>query len=488
MSGTLYEKVFDLHAVDDLGGGRYQLFIGAHFVNDVTSAVAFAALRDGRLPVFAPDRTFAMADHMVSTERAPGELPPTTLERVLAGNAESFGIGYFGPGSERHGIVHVVGPELGITQPGMTVCCGDSHTSTHGALGAVAFGIGSTQVRDVLATQTLAAKRLKTRRIWVDGALAFGVEAKDVILAVIRALGVAGGIGYSYEYAGPVVDAMSVEERMTLCNMSIEGGAQVGYVNPDEKTLGYLRGRPFAPPPGQWADAARWWTSIRTAPDAAFDDTVELAGDDIAPTVTWGTHPGQNVPADGVLPVIAELPPASRGAAREAFGYMGLAPGAPIAGTKIDVVFIGSCANGRLTDIERVAGFVRRTGGRVAPGVRALVVPGSEGVYRDARELGYARTLTDAGFDFRRPGCSTCVGMNGDGLRGRELCASTSTRNFRGRQGSPTGRTLLMSPVMAAAAALAGEVTDVRTLTSRDEPGTSRDEPRAPRDPRGGEG
>ncbi|MBO0819461.1 MAG: 3-isopropylmalate dehydratase large subunit [Nocardiopsaceae bacterium] len=469
MRGTLYDKVFDLHAVDDLGGGRYQLYIGAHFVNDVTSAVAFAALRDGGLPVFAPERTFALADHMVSTGPAPGQFPPTALERVLADNAGSFGIDYFGPGSGRHGIVHVVGPELGITQPGMTVCCGDSHTSTHGALGSVAFGIGSTQVRDVLATQTLVAKRLKTRRIWIDGALPngalpFGVEAKDVILAIIRTLGVAGGIGYCYEYAGPAVDAMSVDERMTLCNMSVEGGAQVGYVNPDETTLGYLKGRPFAPPPGQWADAVRWWASMGTAPDATFDDTVELAGGDIAPAVTWGTHPGQNVPADGTLPVAAELPPASRRAAEEAFGYMGLEPGAPISGTKIDVAFIGSCANGRLTDIERVARFVRRAGGRVAPGVRALVVPGSESVYRDAREYGYAKTLTDAGFDFRRPGCSTCVGMNGDGLRGRELCASTSTRNFRGRQGSPTGRTLLMSPVMVAAAALAGEVTDVRTL------------------------
>jgi 3-isopropylmalate/(R)-2-methylmalate dehydratase large subunit len=466
MSQTLYEKVFDSHTVDELGGGRYQLLIGTHFVNDVTSATAFAALREAGLPVFAPDRTFAMADHMVSTSHGPRQLPPADLERLLASNAASFGVEYFGPGSGRHGIVHVVGPELGITQPGMTVCCGDSHTSTHGALGAVAFGVGSTQVRDVLATQTLVAERLKTRRILIDGALSFGVEAKDVILAIIRALGVAGGIGYCYEYAGPVVDAMSVDERMTLCNMSIEGGAQVGYVSPDEATFSYLWGRPFAPPAGQWADAVRWWSSMRTAPDATFDDTVQLTGADIAPAVTWGTHPGQSVPADGLLPVSADLPPADQRAAEEAFGYMGLAPGTPIAGTKIDVAFIGSCANGRITDIERVASFVRQAGGKVAPTVRALVVPGSESVYRSAQELGYAQTLADAGFDFRRPGCSTCVGMNGDGLRGRELCASTSTRNFRGRQGSPTGRTLLMSPVMVAAAALAGEVTDVRALAS----------------------
>lgn len=466
MSRTLYEKVFGLHSVNDLGGGRHQLFIGTHFVNEVTSATAFASLRDEGLTVFAPDRTFAMADHMVSTRHAPGQVPPTNLERVLASNAADFGISYFGLGSGRHGIVHVVGPELGITQPGMTVCCGDSHTSTHGALGTVAFGVGSTQVRDVLATQTLVATRLKTRRIWIDGALPFGVEAKDVILAIIRSLGVSGGIGYCYEYAGPVVDAMSVEERMTLCNMSIEGGAQVGYVSPDEKVFSYLKGRPFAPAPGHWDDAVRWWTSMGTAPDATFDDTVRLAGAGIAPAVTWGTHPGQNVPADGLLPVISALRPADQRAAQEAFSYMGLKPGAPIGGTKVDVAFIGSCANGRLTDIERVARLVRRVGGKVAPTVRALVVPGSESVYRDAQELGYAQALSDAGFEFRGPGCSTCVGMNGDGLRGRELCASTSTRNFRGRQGSPTGRTLLMSPVMVAAAALTGEVTDIRTLAS----------------------
>lgn len=466
MGQTLYQKVFDMHTVDDLGGGRYQLFIGAHFVNDVTSATAFAVLRDKKLKVLAPAQTFAMTDHMISTIIGRATLPRTLLARELAENAASFGIQYFEAGSGRQGIVHVVGPELGITQPGMTICCGDSHTSTHGALGAMAFGIGSTQVRDVLATQTLVAKRLRDRQIWIDGSLGFGVEAKDVILTVIRSLGVAGGIGFCYEFAGPAVEAMSVEERMTLCNMSIEGGAQVGYVNPDAKTFEYISGRPFAPSADQWPDAVRWWSSLRTDPGAEFDDVARLSAADIAPTVTWGTHPGQSVPADGRLPVTAELPAAERTAADEAFSYMGLRPGAPVAGTKIDVAFIGSCANGRLSDLRRVAELVRQAGGRVASSVRALVVPGSEAVYEEATRLGYAQLLTDAGFDFRRPGCSACVGMNGDGLAGRELCASTSTRNFRGRQGSPTGRTLLMSPVMVAAAALAGEVVDVRRLAA----------------------
>jgi 3-isopropylmalate/(R)-2-methylmalate dehydratase large subunit len=471
MGRTLYQKVFDMHTVDDLGGGRYQLFIGAHFVNDVTSATAFAVLRDKELAVFAPGQTFAMADHMISTGAGRAAVPRSLLERELQENAASFGIRYFGDGSGRQGIVHVVGPELGITQPGMTICCGDSHTSTHGALGAVAFGIGSTGVRDVLATQTLVAKRLRCRQIWVEGTLGYGVEAKDVILTVIRSLGVAGGIGFCYEFAGPAVEAMSVEERMTLCNMSIEGGAQVGYVNPDEATFSYLRGRPFAPPDDQWHDAVNWWASLRTDPGAEFDDVARLSADGIAPTVTWGTHPGQNVPADGMLPVPAELPAGERAAADEAFSYMGLAPGAPIEGTKIDVAFIGSCANGRLSDLRRVAELVQRVGGRVPPSVRALVVPGSEAVYAEAARLGYADVLAGAGFDVRRPGCSACVGMNGDGLTGRQLCASTSTRNFRGRQGSPTGRTLLMSPVMVAAAALAGEVVDVRRLDTAAEPG-----------------
>ena len=471
MGETLYSKIFDMHTVGDLGDGQYQLFIGAHFVNEVTSAPAFAVLSDQGLPVFAPEQTFATADHMISTALDTGSVPPALLQRELEHNAASFGIRYFGPGSGRQGIVHVVGPELAISQPGMTICCGDSHTSTHGALGAVAFGVGTTQVRDVLATQTLVARRLRGRQIWIDGGLGFGVEAKDVILAVIRSLGVRGGIGFCYEFAGPAVEAMSIEERMTLCNMSIEGGAQVGYVNPDAKTFEYLHGRPFAPPTARWQDAVRWWTSVRTDADAEFDDRARLSAADIAPMVTWGTHPGQNVAIGEILPLIAELPAADRPAADEAFGYMGLSPGAPIEGTKIDVAFIGSCANGRLSDIERVASLVQQVRGRVAPSVRALVVPGSEWVYAEASRLGYAQVLTDAGFDVRRPGCSTCVGMNGDGLRGRELCASTSSRNFRGRQGSPTGRTLLMSPVMVAAAALAGEVVDVRRMAAPGEGG-----------------
>jgi 3-isopropylmalate/(R)-2-methylmalate dehydratase large subunit len=348
----------------------------------------------------------------------------------------------------------------------MTICCGDSHTSTHGALGALAFGVGTTQIRDVLATQTLLAKRLRCRQVWIDGRLRTGVEAKDLILAVIRRLGVRAGIGYCYEFAGPAVGALTIEERMTLCNMAIEGGAQIGYVNPDATTFEYLRGRRFAPAPAEWDDAVHWWTSLTTDPGADFDDITWFHAAAIAPAVTWGTHPGQNVQIDEKLPRLAELPAAEREPARDAYAYMGLTPGAPISGTKIDVAFIGSCANGRLSDIERVATLVGRSGRRVAPSVRALVVPGSEWVYDEAHRRGHAQLLSDAGFDVRRPGCSACVGMNGDGLRGREMCASTSTRNFRGRQGSPTGRTLLMSPIMVAAAALAGEVTDARLLAS----------------------
>jgi 3-isopropylmalate/(R)-2-methylmalate dehydratase large subunit len=361
----------------------------------------------------------------------------------------------------------VIGPELGLTQPGMTIACGDSHTSTHGAFGAVAFGIGTSQVRDVLASQCLAMDPLNVRRILVGGALAPGVYAKDVILAIIRRLGVQGGVGFAYEYAGPAVDRMTMDERMTLCNMSIEGGARAGYVNPDETTLTYLRGRRFAPAGGDFDRAAAWWRSIASDPDALYDDEVRLDGGDVRPMVTWGTNPGQSVGVDERLPGPSDVAPPERAAADDALAYMGLEAGAPIAGTQVDVAFIGSCTNGRLSDLREAARVVR--GGRIARHVRGLVVPGSKRVREAAEREGLHEIFREAGFEWRLAGCSMCLAMNPDRLEGRELCASSSNRNFKGRQGSPTGRTLLMSPAMVAAAALAGEVTDVRRLLPRRE-------------------
>ncbi len=467
MGATLYDKVFDAHTVRVLPSGHHQLFVRLHLVHDATSPQAFAMLRDRGLPVLVPERTVATADHIVpSVTRArpyaDGEAEAMVSE--LERNAAAHGIRYLAAGSGRQGIVHVVGPELGLTQPGMTVACGDSHTSAHGALGAVAFGIGTTQVRDVLATQTVAVPRLAVRRIEVTGRLGAGVAAKDLILHLIRRLGVAGGVGFAHEYGGPAVEALSMEERLTLCTMSIEGGAQVGYVEPDDVTLDYLRGRPFAPGDDRWDAAAASWRALRSDADATYADRVEVDGGAVEPMVTWGLTPEHAVGVGEPVPEPRSLPAAARPLAEEALAFMGRRAGAPVAGTRIDVAFVGSCANGRLSDIAAVAEVVTRTGGRVAPHVRALVVPGSEAVAAAMAARGYDAVLRDAGFTVGEPGCSLCVGMNGEPLVGDQVCASTSTRNFKGRQGSPTGRTLLMSPAMVAAAALAGEVVDARTL------------------------
>lgn len=471
---TLYDKVFDAHVVRRLPSGHHQLFVRLHLVHDATSPQAFAMLRERGLPVLVPERTVATADHIVpSTTRARPYLDGDAEAMVseLERNAAAHGIRYLAAGSGRQGIVHVVGPELGLTQPGMTVACGDSHTSAHGALGAVAFGIGTTQVRDVLATQTVAVPRLAVRRIEVAGALGPGVAAKDLILHLIRRLGVSGGVGFAHEYAGPAVEALSLEERMTLCTMSIEGGAQVGYVEPDAATEDYLRGRPFAPAGAAWDEAVRQWRALRSDLDAAYADRVAVDGAAVEPMVTWGLTPEHAVGVGEPVPEPRSLAPAARELAEHALAFMGRRPGTPVAGTRIDVAFVGSCANGRLSDIAAAADVVRRTGGRVAPHVRALVVPGSEAV-RDAMvAAGHDAVLRDAGFTVGEPGCSLCVGMNGEPLVGDQVCASTSTRNFKGRQGSPTGRTLLMSPAMVAAAALAGEVIDARTLTMAAAPG-----------------
>jgi 3-isopropylmalate/(R)-2-methylmalate dehydratase large subunit len=462
---SLFEKVWDAHTVRELPSGQTQLFIGLHLVHEVTSPQGFQMLRDAGLRVMFPERTFATVDHIVPTNGRGRPLADSLAEEMLGAleaNVAEHGIELFDIGSGRQGIVHVIGPELGLTQPGMTIACGDSHTATHGAFGAVAFGIGTTQVRDVLASQCLAMQRPRVRQIYVDGKLGGGVYAKDVTLHIIRRLTVQGGIGYAYEYAGPVIAAFSMEERMTLCNMAIEGGARAGYVNPDATTYTYLRGRPYAPQGDAFDRAVAWWETMASGPDAHFDDRVEIDGSEIAPTVTWGIHPGHALGIDERIPLLSALPDSERQTAERAFAYMDLRPGTPIAGTPINVAFIGSCTNSRISDLREAARVLR--GRRVASGVRALVVPGSEAVKKQAEAEGLDAAFREAGFEWREAGCSMCLAMNPDKLQGREMCASSSNRNFPGRQGSPTGRTLLMSPAMVAAAAVHGCVSDVREM------------------------
>jgi 3-isopropylmalate/(R)-2-methylmalate dehydratase large subunit len=462
---NLLDKIWDLHSVRELPSGQTQLFIGLHLIHEVTSPQAFAGLKGKGLEVRFKDRTFATVDHIIPTDdqRRPfGDPMAEAMMVELENNTRDAGVQYFGPDSGRQGIVHVIGPELGLTQPGMTIACGDSHTSTHGAFGAVAFGIGTSQVRDVLATQCLPVARPKVRRIEVSGELSPGVYAKDVVLEIIRLLGAKGGIGFAYEYAGEVFDAMTLEERMTVCNMSIEGGARVGYVNPDDSTFDYLRGRPYAPQGEAFDRAVTWWRSIASDASASYDDRVEIVGADIAPTLTWGINPGQALAVDQTIPRPEEVPEDDRAFVEEALTHMGFRAGEPIAGTKIDVAFVGSCTNSRISDL-REAARVARTG-KVAAGVRALVVPGSQQVAAQAKKEGLPEVFRAAGFDWREPGCSMCLAMNPDKLVGREISASSSNRNFKGRQGSPEGRTLLMSPAMVVAAALHGKVVDVREL------------------------
>ena len=456
MADTLFHKVWDAHKVRTLPSGQTQLFIGLHLIHEVTSPQAFDMLRQAGLKVPFPERTIATIDHIVPTSSQKRPFLDVMAEEMtvaLERNCREFSIPFWPPDHENQGIVHVIGPELGLTQPGMTIACGDSHTSTHGAFGAIAFGIGTSQVRDVLASQCLALDPLKVRRIDVNGRLNAGVYAKDVILTIIRTLGVHGGVGFAYEYGGSTIDAMSIEERMTICNMSIEGGARAGYVNPDDTTFAFLRGRHFAPKGDAFDRAVRWWRGLASDPNASYDDRMALDAARIEPTVTWGINPGQSVGVDGRI----EADPSD-----EALAFMGFAPGDRIVGTKVDVAFIGSCTNGRLSDLEEAARIVR--GHRVAKHVKALVVPGSRSVSRAAESRGLDHVFKEAGFEWRGAGCSMCLAMNPDRLEEREICASSSNRNFKGRQGSPTGRTLLMSPAMVAAAAIAGEVVDVRRM------------------------
>jgi 3-isopropylmalate/(R)-2-methylmalate dehydratase large subunit len=465
MARTLLDKVWDAHTVRTLPSGQTQLLIGLHLIHEVTTPQAFQMLKELGLKVRMPERTFGTLDHIIPTlDQARPYADPLAEEMAvhMYRNMKEFGLPLFDMATGRQGIVHVIGPELGLTQPGMTIACGDSHTSTHGAVGAIAFGIGTTQVRDVLATQCLAMAKPKIRQVRVEGALASGVYAKDVILWIIHELGVKGGVGYAYEFAGPIVDGLTMEGRLTVCNMSIEGGARFGYINPDQTTFDYLRGRPYAPQGPAFDRAVTWWRSMATDSGARFDDVARIDGAAIQPVVTWGINPGQSVGVAERIPDPREAPDEDRSTWHEALQFMGFHAGQPIAGTKIDVAFVGSCTNGRLSDL-RVAAEVAR-GRKVARGVRALIVPGSQQVARAAEAEGLHEVFQEAGFEWRKAGCSMCLGMNEDKLQGREVSASSSNRNFKGRQGSPTGRTLLMSPAMVAAAAIAGAVTDVREM------------------------
>lgn len=465
MGKTLLQKVWDTHRVRQLPTGQTQLFIGLHLVHEVTSPQAFDMLRGRNWSVAFPDRTFATVDHIIPTDNQQRPFADVLAEEMMVAlerNSRAFGVPLYDLSSPHQGIVHVIGPELGLTQPGMTIACGDSHTSTHGAMGAVAFGIGTSQVRDVLASQCLAIDPLKVRRINVTGRLGPKVSAKDVILAIIRRLGVKGGVGHAYEYGGDVISRMNMEERMTVCNMSIEGGARVGYVNPDQTTFEYLKGRPFAPQGEAFDRAIKWWRSIASDTDASYDDEVVLDGSELNPMVTWGINPGQSVAISERIPSLSDADPADRASLDEALTFMGFKGGSPIDGTPINVAFIGSCTNSRLSDLREAAEVV--SGRRVASSVKALVVPGSQAVCQAAEQEGLDEVFRAAGFEWRSAGCSMCLAMNPDKLNDREVCASSSNRNFKGRQGSPTGRTLLMSPAMVAAAAVAGVVTDVRRM------------------------
>ena len=465
MGRTLYDKLFDAHVVDTLPDGTAILYIDRHLVHEVTSPQAFEGLRIAGRRVRRPDLTFAVPDHNVPTtgRGEPIAEPESALQlRTLEENVAEFGVPYVPLDDARQGIVHVVGPEQGLSLPGMTIVCGDSHTSTHGALGALAFGIGTSEVEHVLATQTLLQRRTRTMRINAHGRLGRGVSAKDLALAIIARIGAAGATGYTVEYAGEAVRALDMAGRMTLCNLSIEMGARAGLTAPDETTYAYAEGRPFAPKGEAWNAAVAWWRTLPSDPDAAFDAEVEIDASAVRPIVTWGTTPDTGLPLDGVVPDPAACPdPAVAAQMRRALDYMGLTPGQRLDETVVDEVFIGSCTNARVEDLREAARVAR--GQRVAAGVRAMVVPGSGLVKRQAEEEGLARVFLDAGFEWRDAGCSMCLGMNPDKVAPGRRCASTSNRNFEGRQG-PGARTHLVSPASAAAAAVAGRLSDPREL------------------------
>ena len=460
---TLYDKIWENHLVDESDDGNSTIYIDRHLVHEVTSPQAFEGLRMTGRKVRRPDATLAVPDHNVPTTDRDKEIADEESRiqvETLKRNAEEFGVFHLDMNDVRQGIVHVVGPEQGFTLPGMTIVCGDSHTATHGAFGSLAFGIGTSEVEHVLATQTLMQKRSKNMRVTVDGELPVGVTAKDVVLAIIGRIGTAGGTGYVIEYAGPVIEALSMEGRMTVCNMTIEAGARAGLIAPDEKTFDYIKGRPMAPKGAQWEMAVAAWKELKSDDGAQFDEEIHINAADIEPQVTWGTSPQDVLPISAAVPAPADFDGESRQQATErALDYMGLDAGTPLDQVKVDRVFIGSCTNGRIEDIRAVAAIAK--GRKVADHVGAMVVPGSGLVKEQAEAEGLDKILLEAGFEWREPGCSMCLAMNADRLAPEERCASTSNRNFEGRQGRG-GRTHLMSPAMAAAAAVAGHLADVR--------------------------
>jgi 3-isopropylmalate/(R)-2-methylmalate dehydratase large subunit len=463
---TLYDKVWDQHKVTTLPNGQDQLFVGLHLIHEVTSPQAFGMLQERGLEVARPDLTHATVDHIVPTANQDRPYADDAAERMMAEleeNVRDAGIQFSDPTTGDQGIVHVIGPEQGITQPGKTIVCGDSHTSTHGAFGALAFGIGTSQIRDVLATQTIAMEKQKVRKIEVTGELDEGVEAKDIILEIIRRLGTEGGVGYVYEYAGETIENLDMEGRMSICNMSIEGGARAGYVNPDETTYEWLEQTDyFQEHPEKFDELKPYWESIRSDDDAEYDDVVEIDAGELDPVVTWGTTPGQGIGIDDPIPAPEDLADDKVDTARRAQKHMRVEPGQSMEGYEIDVAFLGSCTNARLPDLRRGARIVK--GRQVDDDVRAFVVPGSQRVQRAAEEEGLKDIFEEAGFEWRNAGCSMCLGMNEDQLEGDEACASSSNRNFVGRQGSKDGRTVLMNPRMVAAAAINGAVSDVRDI------------------------
>ena len=463
MSKTLYDKIWDDHLVYTQDDGTSLLYVDRHLVHEVTSPQAFEGLRNSNRKVRQPNLTLAVADHNVPTsDRSKGisdeesKLQVETLEK----NCDEFGIKLFGMNDKRQGIVHIIGPEQGFTQPGSIIVCGDSHTATHGAFGSLAFGIGTSEVEHVLATQTLVQKKSKNFRIKVDGKLSIGVTSKDVILQIIGRIGTAGGTGYVIEYAGSLISSLSVEQRMTICNMTIEGGARAGLIEPDQKIFDYLNGRPMAPKNENWDKALDYWSKLKSDNDADFDKEVTLDGKDIMPMVTWGTSPQDVISIDGRIPNPEnEADEDRKNSIERSLKYMGLKPGTAIKDVKIDKVFIGSCTNGRIEDLRDAAKIIKNK--KVAQHVYAMVVPGSGLVKQQAEQEGLDKVFKDSGFDWREPGCSMCLAMNADKLKPEERCASTSNRNFEGRQGRG-GRTHLVSPGMAAAAAISGSLDDVR--------------------------
>ncbi len=464
---TLYEKIWDEHVVYEEPGNPAILYIDLHLVHEVTSPQAFQGLREKGLTVRRPGQTLATMDHSIPTLRRDFALMDAMARkqiRTLEENAREFGIPLFDMFDERQGIVHVIGPELGLTQPGMTIVCGDSHTSTHGAFGALAFGIGTSEVEHVLATQTILQRKSKTFEVRFEGTPRAGVTAKDMILALIATIGVGGGVGYVFEYTGSAIRTLNMEERMTICNMSIEGGARAGLVAPDDTTFEYLADKPFAPKGRAWEEALRRWRALASDPGAHYDRQVTIDVDTLEPMITWGTNPSMAIPITGRVPdPDRESDPRKRRAMERALRYMGFRPGQQLIGHPIDVVFIGSCTNSRITDLRMAATLFE--GRKVPPNVRVLVVPGSQAVKRQAEAEGLDRIFKAAGAEWREPGCSMCIAMNGDRLEPGQYAVSTSNRNFEGRQG-PGGRTILASPLTAAAAAVTGRITDPRTLIS----------------------